>query len=156
MARMSIASVRREPTCLAREHNWQSPHEIVGGCKESPGVRGHGGGVIICEVCMHCGCERETDTWDQDPETGRQGLTSVRYTPGKWAVDVAEDEVAECIDAAKEYMREHVDTCVFIGAKGYYVGTEDDEGMRTPYTSYHNTENSALLEFGQALQDEEV
>ena len=31
-----------EPPCSAREHNWQTPHEVVGGLKEDPGVRGHG------------------------------------------------------------------------------------------------------------------
>lgn len=61
------------------EHDWQSPLRVVGGIKENPGVYGHGGGVIITEVCCHCGTYRETDTWAQNSETGEQGLTSVKY-----------------------------------------------------------------------------
>lgn len=69
-----------EPPCEdGNEHNWTSPHEIVGGLKENPGVWGHGGGVVITEVCSHCGLRRITDTWAQDPTDGEQGLTSVEY-----------------------------------------------------------------------------
>lgn len=78
-----------EPSCTDVEHDWQSPIELVGGIAENPGVWGHGGGVVIHEVCMHCGCERVTDTWAQDRATGRQGLESVRYEPGKYADEVA-------------------------------------------------------------------
>ena len=75
-----------EPPCAgSMTHDWQAPYEILGGCEKSPGVWGHGGGVIIHEVCMHCGCERKTDTWAQDPEMGKQGLRSVAYEPGKYA-----------------------------------------------------------------------
>lgn len=80
------------PRCSAKSHEWQSPHAILGGLKENPGVWGHGGGVIIREVCMHCGCERTTDTWAQDPSTGEQGLESVRYEPGKYADEIAARE----------------------------------------------------------------
>jgi hypothetical protein len=76
------------PSCTQDEHDWQSPHSIVGGLKENPGVHGHGGGVTIAEVCMHCGCERVTDTWAQDPVTGEQGLESVKYTPRKYQDEV--------------------------------------------------------------------
>ncbi len=61
------------------EHDWCSPHALVGGLEENPGVHGHGGGVIITEVCRHCGCKRVTDTWAQNPVTGEQGLRSVSY-----------------------------------------------------------------------------
>ena len=67
------------PECTEDEHDWQSPYELVGGLRENPGVFGHGGGVIIVEVCPHCGMYRETDTWAQDPTTGEQGLRSIRY-----------------------------------------------------------------------------
>lgn len=43
----------------------KAPHEVVGGLKENPGVRGNGGGIIMTEVCQHCGLYRVTDTWDQ-------------------------------------------------------------------------------------------
>jgi len=77
------------PKCLAGEHVWDSPHAIVGGCRENPGVRGKGGGVVINEVCTKCGCGRTTDTWAQRRDTGEQGLTSVSYEPGKYLEEVA-------------------------------------------------------------------
>ena len=67
-----------EPECSEGEHNWYSP-TWLGGCKENPGVWGHGGGVIIREVCSNCGWYRITDTWAQDPSNGVQGLESVAY-----------------------------------------------------------------------------
>ena len=78
-----------EPDCTERAHDWQSPHEILGGLEENPGVWGHGGGVVIHEVCMHCGCLRITDTWAQNPETGEQGLDSIEYRVGEYADEVA-------------------------------------------------------------------
>lgn len=81
-----------EPPCTEGKHDWQAPVEIVGGIKENPGIWGHGGGVTIQEVCMHCGCGKFTDTWAQDPETGEQGLTSVEYERGKYRVEVEEAE----------------------------------------------------------------
>ena len=69
-----------EPKCdEGNEHCWESPHDLVGGLKENPGVFGHGGGVIINEVCRHCGCRRRTDTWAQRMDTGEQGLHEVSY-----------------------------------------------------------------------------
>lgn len=69
-----------EPGCEEwHEHDWYSPHDIVGGLEENPGVFGHGGGVIIVEICRHCGCRRTTDTWAQRPDTGKQGLRSIQY-----------------------------------------------------------------------------
>lgn len=78
-----------EPECTETAHDWQSPFEIVGGIKENPGVWGKGGGVIITECCMHCGCKRTTDTWAQRPDNGEQGLTSVSYEPGAFADELA-------------------------------------------------------------------
>lgn len=67
------------PHCLADEHDWQSPHSVLGGSEENPGVWLHGGGAIIRECCAHCGWYRVTDTWAQRRDTGAQGLTDVRY-----------------------------------------------------------------------------
>ena len=86
---VTVAIDPPEPDCLkGGEHRWRSPHDLVGGIESNPGVWGSGGGVLIIECCMRCGCARTTDTWAQDPETGEQGLTSVRYEPGRWAGDV--------------------------------------------------------------------
>lgn len=77
-ARVEIEA--EEPDCEdGCEHDWRSPHSVLGGLRENPGVVGHGGGVIITEVCRHCATYRRTDTWAQDPETGEQGLTAVTY-----------------------------------------------------------------------------
>jgi hypothetical protein len=67
-----------EPDCDDGEHDWQSPHEIVGGIKENPGVWGHGGGVTIREICTICGMERHTDTWADDGHGGH--MRSVSYS----------------------------------------------------------------------------
>lgn len=85
----TIAVEPDEPKCSAGEHDWRSPFAIVGGIKENPGVFGHGGGVNIHEVCVHCGCGRVTDTWAQNPVNGEQGLRSVEYHAGKYADEVA-------------------------------------------------------------------
>jgi hypothetical protein len=69
-----------EPECDGEhDHDWQSPHEVLGGLEVNPGVWGHGGGVKIKEVCAHCGHYRITDTWAQDRSDGEQGLESVEY-----------------------------------------------------------------------------
>jgi len=74
-----------EPACTSVSHDWQSPHKIVGGIKDNPGVYGHGGGVVITECCMTCGCKRVRDTWAQRPDTGEQGLVSISYAAGEYA-----------------------------------------------------------------------
>jgi hypothetical protein len=68
-----------EPPCWADEHSWSAPRAIVGGIESNPGVYGHGGGVVMHEVCKFCGRYRTIDTWAQDRETGTQGLRSVEY-----------------------------------------------------------------------------
>lgn len=85
------------PRCTAEAHDWQSPHSVVRGLKENPGVWGHGGGVVVREVCGHCGCYRTIDTWAQDSSTGIQGLESVAYEPADetsiaWLAEAEEGE----------------------------------------------------------------
>lgn len=78
--RITITLDAEEPECEdGEEHDWRSPYSVLGGLEENPGVWGHGGGVIITEVCAHCGRYRVTDTWAQNPGTGEQGLESVEY-----------------------------------------------------------------------------
>jgi hypothetical protein len=58
-----------EPPCDdARGHDWSQRS-----------VCGSGGGVVVVEVCDHCGVRRITDTWDQDPSTGEEGYRTRRY-----------------------------------------------------------------------------
>lgn len=89
-----------EPDCEGRkEHDWRSPYSVLGGLKENPGVMGNGGGVIIKEVCAHCGKYRITNTWAQNYETGEQGLESVEYEDAdsdstEWVESMRDDEDA--------------------------------------------------------------
>lgn len=88
-----------EPDCWDDQtHEWQSPYSVLGGVRENPGVWGHGGGLIIREVCRHCGTYRITDTWAQCRDTGAQGLTEVTYEE---ADDASHAWVAEMAAAAE-------------------------------------------------------
>ncbi|MEA3225106.1 MAG: hypothetical protein U9Q07_04085 [Planctomycetota bacterium] len=81
-----------EPRCHdGEDHDWKRP-EWLGGCKENPGVQGHGGGTRGTDVCRRCGCYRHWDGWAQRPDTGEQGLDSVRYTA---ADEQSEEWIAE-------------------------------------------------------------
>jgi len=78
--RHSVELAQEEPECTHDdEHDWRSPHSVLGGCESNPGVWGNGGGVIIREICRHCGCLRTTDTWATDPQDGTQGHRTVTY-----------------------------------------------------------------------------
>lgn len=94
-SRDTVVCYAKEPKCVDGEHDWQSPWEIVGGIKDNPGVWGKGGGVIVNEVCMKCGCKKTTDTWAQRPDTGEQGLTSVSYEPNFYELEEEEEEEEE-------------------------------------------------------------
>jgi hypothetical protein len=84
----TVALDEDEPDCEVGEtHEWSAPHSLLGGLTENPGVFGHGGGVIIHEVCLTCGCKRTTDTWAQNRETGEQGLRSVSYEEHEYTSD---------------------------------------------------------------------
>jgi hypothetical protein len=149
-----IAIEQPEPNCLDGEnHDWQSPYSIVGGIKENPGVWGHGGGVIIKEVCMLCGCQKVTDTWAQNPSNGQQGLTSVKYTEGEYTeqvnarlvrkakenLEADEDTLSEKVEGGG-YDQDDIDSysIVWVDEDGDLVGCDDDE----------------LLEYGVRLQVE--
>ncbi len=93
-----------EPECSARSHDWQSPYEILGGLEENPGVHGNGGGVIVTECCMRCGCARVTDSWAQNPETGEQGYTTVEYEEGRYAAEVAKILAAEILEPIEDIL----------------------------------------------------
>ena len=69
-----------EPDCDDLDgHDWQSPHEVVGGLESNPGVFSSGGGAKKITVCAYCGMYRIWDGWATDPEDGEQGLESVSY-----------------------------------------------------------------------------
>lgn len=62
-----------EPECGAAEdgqHGWASPHQLVGGCSQNPGVHGgRGCSVSVLEVCLLCGLSRTSRTSSQGHET---------------------------------------------------------------------------------------
>jgi hypothetical protein len=115
-----IAIDQPEPACIrGHEHDWQSPHSLLGGIEDNPGVWGSGGGVIIKEVCGHCGAYRITDSWAQNPQTGEQGLHSVSYEPAdddsrEWVTEEAVLTVCENMDLQVEITADGV-SIVLIG-----------------------------------------
>ena len=95
-----------EPECVdGGQHRWETPYELVGGCKENPGVWGSGGGVKMESVCTRCGCARMVDTWAQNPANGEQGLESTSYEEGKYADEV---EIMHCTRASEDLSAERV------------------------------------------------
>ena len=60
-------------------HAWTSPHSMVGGLENNPGVYGNSGGVKIHEVCSRCGLHRHTDTWDQSFTGTGEPVETVRF-----------------------------------------------------------------------------
>jgi hypothetical protein len=73
------------PDCVkGKSHDWISPHKLVGGCEDDPGVFSHVCGLIHREVCRYCGTEKVTDTWAQNPSNGQQGLESESYEKNKY------------------------------------------------------------------------
>ena len=128
----SIALEVDEPECSdGQEHDWRAPYSVVGGIRENPGVWGHGGGVIMHEVCRHCGTYRVIDTWATDRETGAQGLRSVEYREADeaslaWVSEhsISVDDLLDEIDALCEQNPERVDESVHIYNREAIAGRE--------------------------------
>lgn len=78
---ITVALDPAEPDCVEGrdEHSWVTPIELVGGCKENPGVWGSGGGVKGTEICEHCGTKHHFDTWVNNPCDGSEGHTGHSY-----------------------------------------------------------------------------
>lgn len=70
---LTVAIDPSEPGCRDADRTYPA-HDW-----DEPAVRGHGGGVILVSDCRRCRIRRTADTWAQDPETGEQGLESIRY-----------------------------------------------------------------------------
>lgn len=68
-----------EPPCEEDDHDWRSPYSVLGGLEENPGVAGKGGGVVVREVCRHCGRYRITDTWADDGHGGQMEDDCIWY-----------------------------------------------------------------------------
>ena len=58
---------------------WVSPHSLLGGLEENPGVQGSGGGVVTTEVCPEYGWYKITNTWDQGCTGDGKPVESIEY-----------------------------------------------------------------------------
>lgn len=137
-----------EPECSADDHDWQSPYEVLGGIKENPGVWGNGGGVIISEVCAHCGAYRKTNTWAQRRDTGEQGLTEVTYQDAddaslSWVRDQQAAAVRSALEDIIDVRHEDGDGYVYAD-----ISDERDEDGEPVDSSAEDT----LREINAALQ----
>ena len=64
------------PDPCGEDHEWSSPHSVVRGCRENPGVWGLGGTRLqVDEVCTRCGTISRTQT-----DTCPHGHTRRSYT----------------------------------------------------------------------------
>ena len=114
------------PSCAeGHEHEWSSPHDIVGGIESNPGVWGSGGGVKMDEVCRWCGTGKHVDTWATNPTNGTQGHTVTSYVEGEYAdeletkyrrVAILVDDVAIGDGQTEDEARADVDeSCILEG-----------------------------------------
>jgi len=69
----------KEPECLdSEEHDWQAPHNIVGGVKENPGVWSKGGTTLTFHrVCSRCGTHRHENSYGSQRNPGQ--IDTVSY-----------------------------------------------------------------------------
>lgn len=122
-----------EPECVdGDEHDWQSPYSVLGGLEETPGVQGHGGGVIIRRVCAHCGKYKIKDTWAN--HGGQQGFTSVKYedadeASSKW-LDELQIEAAEAALEADDRVQSYMSDDGVITITAVSAGVDKDDIVR--------------------------
>jgi len=82
-----------EPDCDedGPEHDWQSPHAIVGGMPENPGLFLTGSGTKIVMACLKCGCRFTSQTGYQRPDNGATVAESVMtYDPEFYHYEIQE------------------------------------------------------------------
>jgi hypothetical protein len=67
-----------EPECTEESHGWETPHEIVGGLKENPGVWSLGGTTMVYHsVCSHCGLQKREFKYGAQRNPGQ--LDKIEY-----------------------------------------------------------------------------
>ncbi len=95
-ARSTVTLDPEPPRCAdgTHDHTWSDDHDLVGGLRENPGVRGSGGGVLIVKACSACGCGRHVDTWATDLNDGTQGHRKTWYVEEEFAEQLAERAAA--------------------------------------------------------------
>ena len=127
----TITIEAEKPDCVdGNDHEWKAPYSIVGGLKENPGVWGSGGGVLIVECCMLCGCKKTTDTWAQNPCNGEQGLTSVEYEEGEYTDEVDKRLIAKAKEQLFEWPKSKIESDVnfaWIDEEGILVDLSDED-----------------------------
>jgi hypothetical protein len=65
------------PACAdGEDHEWRTPHSVLGGLADNPGVWGAGAGIVSREVCAHCGAYRVSESARQDGSGGYHEATS--------------------------------------------------------------------------------
>lgn len=95
--RFAVPFAAVAPPCrTGRDHDWQAPHEVVGGLVENPGVfGGDNGGIRVIEVCAHCGRYKIVETRKTNPGNG------TTYEGLELKLDDA--AVIEIVEALSEY-----------------------------------------------------
>lgn len=85
-----------DPPCVSgQKHIWRSPHFLVGGLQETPGVFSDGAGVRSEYACLRCGCGRSTETDGQCPLDGSRGHWVVTFTPDEYSDQLGEEVEGE-------------------------------------------------------------
>lgn len=118
------------PECAeGEEHEWESPHELVGGIKENPGVWSLGGTTMTFHyVCGHCGAHKHETcygsqrnpgqcdqvTYEEADDDTKEWLKQRQEDDGwipQWLADYLEcsPSVRMTEDEAKEYVTDHTD-----------------------------------------------
>lgn len=120
---ITVAIEPDEPACEhPAGHIYATPHSLVGGCKENPGVQGSGGGAKGTCICMLCGLVQHWDNWAQRPDTGEQGLDSTEYdkeTAGS-AIVIDSDEKTAIVE---------IRDCCFVVSLGKETHKEGYDGQ---------------------------
>lgn len=76
---VEVGENQPEPECTEDSHDWQTPHDIVGGLKENPGVWSLGGTTMTYHsVCSHCGLHRHETTYGAQRNPGQ--LDKIKYS----------------------------------------------------------------------------
>lgn len=76
---------RRDHERSGHEHEWESPHSLVGGLQENPGVQSHGGLHISAEYRCACGARRVENVDRQRlPCQGPTEWVTIDYPDGVW------------------------------------------------------------------------
>lgn len=122
-----------EPSCYEGvEHDWQSPHSLVGGLEENPGVFSSGPGIRIHEVCMSCGTSYHKDEGATNPiEAGY--CTKITYVPSEFPEEVValrrKGKKVACMDPRKTQQGGHTVHSLHEDLVDAMEGYSEDDGF---------------------------